>query len=230
MRFDNYITEITKSTVPEVGKMLKKYVPRLSKALKTSKDLTDLCMQLTKIFDREKITFAPFQRNPKERQYDYVAAATTVPSSGEVYIELLAHENPMKASLGIVDPTIDTDIFLAQLIEILAHEFIHKAQFKKSKDPWLKTLEVGPSYEFENLGDVANYLACHYETEAWAHTCFVQLQNDMLEQTKSVMKIVKEMCRDKNIFKNFMKKLYYYCKKDKDAMVNLNKLVKGGKV
>lgn len=224
MRLNNYIIETTKSPLEEVRKMLKKYKNRMTKALKTSEDVEDLAVKLTEMFIGENIIFLPFNGGVKDAQYSYVASALTIPKTGTVYIELLGHKDRTKAELGFVDKKMDVREFFGQLIDILSHEFIHRAQLAKSRDPNLSMImkDISNSNKY---GDVVSYICCHYETEAWAHMAYYNLSKGITDIAETMIYYLK---KNKKCYDKFLKKLYYYCRNDNEAMENLKKLT-GGK-
>lgn len=217
MRLERYITEVTESPLEDVIKMLRRYKNPMTKALKTSEDIEELAKKLSDIFDREKIVFMPFEYDIRDAQESYVASATTIPSTGEVRIQILGHEDPTAASLGLVDKNMDVRVFFGQLVDVISHEFIHRKQFKKFKPE-----------DLPEFGDIVSYICCHLETEAWAHMGYYNLSKGITSVVEDVIDNIKD---NKKCYNRFLKKLYYYCKNDKEAMENLNKLlgVKGGK-
>jgi hypothetical protein len=216
MRLKWYIIETTESPIKEVKQLLRKYRNSTVKALKTSKDIEELSKKLSNIFSKEKIIFMPFTDNPDDAYKSYIAAAITIPQNGFVHVEILGHEDPMMAALNIVDNEIDVDEFFDQLIDVLSHEFIHRKQFGKFKQ------KTGRDVAIREWGSIVDYICCYYEVETWAHMGYYGLSKGLTDVVEDILSTIKnnKKCHDR-----FIKKLYIYCKNDKEALNNLNKLL-----
>jgi len=204
-RLDNYLIEVTPSPLKEVEKKLLKYKSKIVKAHKTSRDVEEFTNKLSRIFASEKIIFFPLTEHISDAHGDYIARAKVWPRTGDIHVWVKCSDDPLTITLGVLDPNLDINHFLEELLTTLSHEFIHKAQFEKSKVP----------PQERAFGSIGEYLAYHYETEAWAHTVYLELKQGITETLSDILFAIRG---NKKLFQRFMKKLYLYAKGDKDVL------------
>jgi hypothetical protein len=160
---------------------------------------------LNVMYKNHRVSFTlatPGRDEDKKPDFDYIAAGQTlVDGSILVYLSNNAGELLSKAMKGVENPrgVFEKGQFFKELIDVFSHELVHREQWKRAGEKWLKRVQKGKTIS------VPKYLSAKVELTAWAHDAalaFIDGDNNPNEIT-----IYKEFFGIKHpIFKRFMKK------------------------
>ena len=160
---------------------------------------------LNVIYKNHRVSFTlatPGQDEDKKPDFDYVAAGQTlVDGSILVYLSNNAGDLLSKAMKGVENPrgVFEKGQFSKELIDVFSHELVHREQWKRAGEKWLKRAKKGKTIS------VPRYLSSKVEMTAWAHDAALSFidGNDSPEE----ITIYKEFFGIKHpVFKRFMKK------------------------
>jgi hypothetical protein len=186
----------------------------IRKILKTYNNIEDLANTLTYIFQNDNIYFNAISFSESFEDVDLLSRYLAVTHNDKIIIML---DSDTKTS----------DLFIIELMELLAHEFIHQEQFYKIRKKFDVFEELGIEIEEEEEEEeefeleLDNYLTSHFEIEAYAYETYLKLKRGYTETLKNILVFIKE---DKKAYRSFLKKLYCYSSKDDRVLMILRRL------
>jgi hypothetical protein len=95
--------------------------------------------------------------------------------------------------------------FFKELISVLSHELVHREQWKRAGEKWIRKAEKG------KIVSIPKYLSSKVEMTAWAHDAALSFIGG--EDKPNEIQIYKEFFGIKHpVFKRFMKRFYGFIK------------------
>ena len=218
-RLETYvITEITGSPLKHVKNMLSQKKGKMSKAIRQAKDMDQVTKALYNIFKNDKIGFT---HTGKDKE-------CVVPYSTYVcFGQSLQDEIEIVLTSKMLDKKFSIRVFIKDLTDIISHELIHRKQWEKFPDDDDKK-EKGTEDDPDAPDWLLNirYFSDPNETEAWAHTIYLDLKNGKYNRLREVLKILKG---NQKMRKVFIKKLYQYSSHDRVVKKRISNFFKYAK-
>lgn len=213
-RFEDYmLNEITSSSLKQVKKMLNKRKGKISKAVRSAKNMKHATKLLDSIFKKDNIEFIDYDEDCPVPYSPYICFGQSI-----------QHDIEIALTPKILGKKFSLLKFLEELSDIISHELIHRKQWEKYPDEDDKGDE--DDEDVPNWLSNIRYFSDPTETEAWAHTIYLDLKKNKYNRLREILKILKG---NQKMRKVFIKKLYLYSKSDAKTLGRVRNFFKYAK-